>query len=296
MTSFTVGHPYDPRSPSTARREVTVFLVLAFALSSIGWFFTARSTAAESLLLPIAFTMWCPGIAAVVTRLYYQRNLRGFGFRVGEVRWQMVAIFLPILVGLLTFGSVWMTGIGPFNLEGAATVFSIGFVPVFLATIVFSLFTAAGEGIGWRGLLVPEMAKFMGFTKLALLSSAIWAAWHLPPIVFSTYHGEGPLWYSLAVFVPAVMGAGIILAWLRLRSGSIITAVLFHGFWNYFIQQFYPLLTVQTPESGMITGEFGWAAAVVYILLALICWHLRGAVESGGAIPPSTAGGDPLRS
>lgn len=296
MTSFAVGHPYDPRSPSTARREVAVFLVLAFALSSIGWFFETRSTAAEALLLSIVFLMWSPGIAAIVTRLYYQRNLRGFGFRVGEARWQMVAIFLPILVGLLIFGSVWMTGIGPFNLEGAATVFSIGFVPVFLGTIVFSLFTAAGEEIGWRGLLVPEMAKFMGFTKLALLSSAIWAAWHLPSIVFSTYHGEGPLWYSLAVFVPSVMGAGIILAWLRLRSGSVITAVLFHGFWNYFIQQFYPLLTVQTPESAMITGEFGWAAAVVYILLALVCWHFRGAVESGGAIPPSTAGGNPLRS
>jgi membrane protease YdiL (CAAX protease family) len=277
MTSFTVGHPYDPRSPSTARREVTVFLVLAFALSSIGWFFTARSTAAESLLLPIAFTMWCPGIAAVVTRLYYQRNLRGFGFRVGEVRWQMVAIFLPILVGLLTFGSVWMTGIGPFNLEGAATVFGIGFVPVFLATIVFSLFTAAGEEIGWRGLLVPEMAKFMGFTKLALLSSAIWAAWHLPPIVFSTYHGEGPLWYSLAVFVPSVMGGGIVLAWLRLRSGSVITAVLFHGFWNYFIQQFYPAPPGAPPPAARPAPA-------------------RRAVESGGARTPSAAGGDPLRS
>jgi membrane protease YdiL (CAAX protease family) len=277
MTSFTVGHPYDPRSPSTARREVTVFLVLAFALSSIGWFFTARSTAAESLLLPIAFTMWCPGIAAVVTRLYYQRNLRGFGFRVGEVRWQMVAIFLPILVGLLTFGSVWMTGIGPFNLEGAATVFGIGFVPVFLATIVFSLFTAAGEEIGWRGLLVPEMAKFMGFTKLALLSSAIWAAWHLPPIVFSTYHGEGPLWYSLAVFVPSVMGGGIVLAWLRLRSGSVITAVLFHGFWNYFIQQFYPAPPGAPPPAARPAPA-------------------RPAPAARRARTPSAAGGDPLRS
>ncbi|WP_292367124.1 MULTISPECIES: CPBP family intramembrane glutamic endopeptidase [unclassified Methanoculleus] len=283
MASSAVGHPYDPRSPSTARREVTVFLVLAFALSSIGWFFTTRSTAAEALLLSTVFTMWCPGIAAVVTRLYCQRSLEGFGFRVGEARWQMVAIFLPILVGLLIFSPVWATGIGPFNHEEAAMVFSIGFIPVFLVSIVFNLFAATGEEIGWRGLLVPEMAKFMGFTKLALLSSAIWAVWHFPLIIFSTYHGAGPLWYSLAVFVPSVMGAGFVLAWLRLRSGSVIAAVLFHGFWNYFIQQFYPLLTMETPESVMITGEFGWAAAAVYILLALVCWHFRGAVESGGA-------------
>lgn len=296
MASSAVGHPYDPRSPSTARREVTVFLVLAFALSSIGWFFTTRSTAAEALLLSTVFTMWCPGIAAVITRLYFRRNLAGFGFRMGEFRWHAVAILLPILVGLLIFGPVWITGIGPFNLEGAAAVFSIGFVPVFLASILFGLFAAAGEEIGWRGLLVPEMAKFMGFTKLALLSSAIWAVWHFPLIIFSAYHGAGPLWYSLAVFVPSVMGAGFILAWLRLRSGSVVAAVLFHGFWNYFIQQFYPLLTMETPESVMITGEFGWAAAAVYILLALVCWHFRGAVESGGAGSPSAAGGEPLRS
>ncbi|HOI13300.1 MAG TPA: type II CAAX endopeptidase family protein [Methanoculleus sp.] len=296
MTSPAVGRPYDPRSPSTARREVTVFLVLAFALSSIGWFFTARSTAAEALLLSTVFTMWCPGIAAVATRLYCQRNLEGFGFRVGEARWQMVAIFLPILVGLLVFGSVWMTGIGPFNPEGAAMVFSIGFIPVFLVMIVVNLFAAAGEEIGWRGLLVPEMAKFMGFTKLALLSSAIWAAWHFPPIIFSTYHGAGPLWYSLAVFVPSVMGAGVILAWLRLRSGSLLPAILFHGFWNYFIQEFYPLLTIQTPESAMVTGEFGWAAAAVYILLALACWHFRGAVVSGETGAPSATGEEPLQS
>jgi len=275
---------------------VTVFLVLAFALSSIGWFFTARSTAAEALLLSTVFTMWCPGIAAVATRLYCQRNLEGFGFRVGEARWQMVAIFLPILVGLLVFGSVWMTGIGPFNPEGAAMVFSIGFIPVFLVMIVVNLFAAAGEEIGWRGLLVPEMAKFMGFTKLALLSSAIWAAWHFPPIIFSTYHGAGPLWYSLAVFVPSVMGAGVILAWLRLRSGSLLPAILFHGFWNYFIQEFYPLLTIQTPESAMVTGEFGWAAAAVYILLALACWHFRGAVVSGETGAPSATGEEPLQS
>ncbi|WP_460007243.1 CPBP family intramembrane glutamic endopeptidase [Methanogenium cariaci] len=129
--------------------------------------------------------------------------------------------------------------------------------------------------MGWRGLLVPELARFMGFTELALLSGAIWAAWHMPVVLFSTYNGAGPLWYSLLMFIPSVMGAGLILAWLRLRSGSVIPAILFHGFWNYFIQSFYPALTVQTPPSDMMLGEFGWASAATYILLALVFWHFR---------------------
>jgi membrane protease YdiL (CAAX protease family) len=275
---------------------VILFLVLTLALSSIGWFLAIRSTTVESLSLFILLTMWCPGIAAVITRLYFQHNLDGFGFCVGNLRWHAVAVFLPILVGLLIFGSVWVTGIGPFSSAGAAAVFSTAFLPAFIVSVLFNLVAAAGEEIGWRGLLVPEMAKFMGFTRLALLSGAIWAAWHFPLIIFSAYHGAGSVWYSLAVFVPSVVGAGFILAWLRLRSGSLLPAILFHGFWNLFIQTIYPVLTVQTPESEMITGEFGWGAVAVYIPLVLIFWHLRGTVESGGAESPAASGREPLQS
>ncbi len=188
MTSSVGADPYDPRSPSTARREVILFLLLTLALSSIGRFLAIRSTTAESLSLFIIFTMWCPGIAAVITRLYCQRNLDGFGFRVGELRWHAVAILLPILVGLLIFGSVWITGIGPFNPEGAAELFSIGFLPVFSLFLLFNLFAAAGEEIGWCGLLVPEMAKFMGFTSsnsssLFMLPAAVMPQVLLPPRV-----------------------------------------------------------------------------------------------------------------
>jgi hypothetical protein len=116
---------------------------------------------------------------------------------------------------------------------------------------------AAGEEFGWRGLLVPELARFMGFTRLALFSGAIWTAWHIPLILFGTYHGTGSVWYSLAVFVPSVMGAGLVIAWLRIISGSVWVAVLFHGFWNYFIQQVYPAMTVMTDAGEMMLGEFG---------------------------------------
>jgi membrane protease YdiL (CAAX protease family) len=70
-----------------------------------------------------------------------------------------------------------------------------------------------------------------------LISGVIWTTWHFPLIFFGPYHGAGPVWFSLITFVPSLMGAAFILAWLRLRSGSIWPSVLFHGIWNYFIQQ-----------------------------------------------------------
>ncbi len=264
-----------PSSAALARRKVVFFLLLTLLFSTIGWYLVTRATGIEDAPGAILFTMWCPGIAAIITRLWFQRNLKGFGFCIGEPRWQLFAIFLPIGAGLLMFGSSWLAGIASFNEATAATIFSAAFIPLFAFSILLNLFTAAGEEIGWRGLLVPEMSQFMGFTELALLSGAIWAAWHFPVIFFSTYSGAGPLWYSLLMFVPSVMGAGLILAWLRLRSGSVITAILFHGIWNYFIQDFYPALTIQTPESEMMLGEFGWISAAIYILLAIIFWHFR---------------------
>jgi membrane protease YdiL (CAAX protease family) len=39
---------------------------------------------------------------------------------------------------------------------------------------------ATGEEIGWRGFLVPELAKVLPVTGIALTSGLIWASWHYP--------------------------------------------------------------------------------------------------------------------
>ena len=277
--------PDQKDSPEkAARKKVAFFLVLAFALSVVGWIFVTKYTSAGDrlgLALATIFTMWCPGIAGLITRYYFQGNLKGFGFCIGEYKWQIIAFGLPVAVGLLIFGAAWVSGIAGFNSYMASTILSLAYIPAFAYSLCLNIFAAAGEEIGWRGLLVPEMAKFMGFTELALISGAIWIVWHFPLILFSTYNGAGPLWYSVLEFIPSVMGAGLILAWLRLKSGSVITAILFHGFWNYFIQQFYPMLTVSTPVSDMMLGEFGWACPVAYVLLAVVFWHYRSGLPAG---------------
>lgn len=267
-------------SPNTdPKKTVVTFLILTVFFSGIFWYLTATTPLVKEnagiLTLYAVGAMWGPTVAAIATRLIWQRNLAGFGLRMGDPKWLAVGVLLPIVAGLIMFGSAWITGIAPFSTEGAAGVFALSFLPAFLFAIAFNLFAAAGEEFGWRGFLVPELARFMGFTELALVSAAIWTAWHFPVMFAGTYHGGGSIWYSLAVFVPSVMGAGVILAWLRLASGSVWVAVLFHGFWNYFIQQFYPLLTTTTESGQAMLGEFGWFCAVFYVALALVFWHFR---------------------
>ncbi|MDD3978168.1 CPBP family intramembrane metalloprotease [Methanomicrobium antiquum] len=287
--SFKDKYPFE----SSAKKKIILFLVLTLILSTFGWYFTTLYTSAgnyQNAYFFTIFTMWCPGISAIATRLIFQRDLKGFGFCTGKPVWLVLSVVLPIGAGLLMFGSAWIFSVAEFNYDNFVIIFSTGFFPVFFTAVLFNLFAAAGEEIGWRGLLVPEMAKCTGFTKLALISGAIWTVWHFPLIFFSTYNGAGPLWYSVMVFVPSVMGAGLILAWLRLKSGSIFTAILFHGLWNYFIQIFYPALTIPTQTSEMMLGEFGWACAVIYIIIAVIFWHFRGLLPKSESNYFGTAG------
>jgi len=186
----------------------------------------------------------------------------------GKPVWLGTGILLPIAAGLLIFGTAWLSGIAPLNANKAVIIISFMFIPSFLYAIAFNCFAAAGEEFGWRGFLVPELARCMGFSELALISGAIWTSWHFPMMFFGTYHGAGSIGYSLTVFIPSVMGAGLILAWLRLAAGSVWVSVLFHGFWNYFIQQFYPALTVTNGAGEMMLGESGWFVAVFYMVLA----------------------------
>ena len=271
--------PPGQQPAADPRKTVATFVALAFLFSSVFWYLTVKTppVAGNAALLWRYTTalMWCPATAAVITRLLYQRNLKGFGIRPGKPIWLAAGVLIPVAAGLFMFGTGWLTGIAPFDPDSAAAILSVSFLPAFLVAIAFECFAAAGEEFGWRGLLVPELARFIGFTRLALLSGAIWTAWHIPLILFGTYHGTGSVLYSLAVFVPSVMGAGLVIAWLRIISGSIWVAVLFHGFWNFFIQQIYPAMTEMTDAGEMMLGEFGWFAAVFYVGLALVFWHLR---------------------
>src|SRR6478735_7801360 len=56
--------------------------------------------------------MWSPGVAALLTRLLYQRNVKGEGWGWGETRWQVLAYLLPMAYATVAYGAVWLLGLG----------------------------------------------------------------------------------------------------------------------------------------------------------------------------------------
>jgi membrane protease YdiL (CAAX protease family) len=134
--------------------------------------------------------------------------------------------------------------------------------------------TTLGEEIGWRGFLVPELAQRYSYTETAVLSGAIWAAWHVPIIVFAGYNA-GTGWYGLAVVSANMIALCFVLTWLRLKSGSLWTAVILHASSNHFIQHFFDPMTSYTGRAKYILGEFGIGFTLVVAILAAYFWMRR---------------------
>jgi membrane protease YdiL (CAAX protease family) len=270
----------------SARAKVIAFLVLAFALSAPLYWLIVAAGGLEGGGGPwVIGLMWAPGLAGLLTRLAFQRNLRGFGWGWGGTRWQLAAYLLPVRAGLVVYGLVWASGLGGYSAEGLTGPLSRAFgtrsLPAALGVVATLGFIEAavfalGEELGWRGLLVPELARLTGYTRLALLSGAIWAVYHYPLLVFSDYHSAAPRWYGLVMFTVVVVAGSFVYAWFRLRSGSVWTAVVLHASHNLFIQGVFDRQTVDLGATEYLTTEFGAGLAAAYSLLAWWCWRRRG--------------------
>ena len=159
---------------------------------------------------------------------------------------------LPFVLGLLGFGLVWFLGFGGFyNAEfiaeaqtGMADTFGFNIGSPMLVMLVLVLVNgtvglllpgifAIGEEIDWRGFLVPELYKHVNFTQTSLISGVIWVVYHYPLLIGLVAPRMGvSVWPLLLFAMVGGVGISFIVAWLRLRSGSLWTAVIFHAALN----------------------------------------------------------------
>jgi len=280
------------RQNPSGHKRLTTFLLLTFGFSSVFWYLigAAGSLGARGGLYVLGL-MWSPGLAALLTTLIFQRNLRGLGWGWGKTRYQVTSYLLPLGYAAVVYVPVWLFGLGGLNAAAAQEVagrWGMSGVSTGVALLVFlvlagtlgmigSCITALGEEIGWRGFLVPELAKKMSFAKLSLVSGLIWAVWHYPVILLADYRGSTPVWYSITCFTLMVVGISFAYAWLRLKSGSLWTGMWLHASHNLFVQSYFDRLTVDTGPTGWIIGEFGIGLVIVCLLIAV--YYLRKADE-----------------
>ena len=273
---------------SRAERDVWIFLGLLVVFSSAFYALVfLRPSAAKQWNSYVLGFMWCPGLAALITKLARDRSLRGLGWGWGQTRYFLIAYGLAFVVCLLPYLFVWFAfdafsrsqfiavlskaGL-PSALRGRAGLLAV----VLVISPLSGLISAAGEEIGWRGFLVPRMHRLVGFTNASLLVGLLWAVWHYPIniAVSPLYRPTVPLWYSNACFTLVVIGISFIHTWLRIRSQSLWPSALFHAAGNAF-QGVLQAATLETSVTSYLTTEYGASFAVVGLLVAFLFWRQR---------------------
>jgi uncharacterized protein len=281
-----------------------MYLLFVFLFSSVFYFLIVRahSLSGGGGLYTVGI-MWCPALAAFAT-------LRLNGRGAAELRWKWptgkyaaMSWYIPLMYGGIAYLIVWISGLGGFpNHEfmlGRVERMGLGLSPA-ASTVVYvllmgsfglvgSLARALGEEIGWRGFLVPELAKTTGFASTALISGIVWACWHYPILIWGDYNAGTPSWYGLSCFTVMVVAIAVVLAWLRLKSGSLWTGAILHASHNLYVQAIFTPLTQDRGKTAWFIDEFGAVLPVVAVAFAVYFWCRRCEVESGANAPIESA-------
>jgi len=232
--------------------RIVTFLALTFGFSSYFYFrIIAGGEGIDPWVLPL---MFCPGVSAILTKLIFDRNLKGLGWKPGPAKWLGLAYVLPILYGALIYGFTWLIGQGGFTTEATAeTAAELGMsnasgvqvvivYVLLLGTIGFlrySLPSAFGEELGWRGFLFPELQRMSSFTIASLMGGILWALYHLPLILFSDYNSSAPRAFAVVMFFISATALTFVHNWFRAKSGSVWPAVVLHASHNIFFLNVY---------------------------------------------------------
>jgi membrane protease YdiL (CAAX protease family) len=190
----------------------------------------------------------------------------------------LVAWFFPLAVGALAYGAAWATGLADFRsptvpglpaVRAPLAAFSALVAIRLTIGVPIAALAAAGEEIGWRGYMLTRLID-AGLPYPLLLSGVVWACWHLPLILGGVYSSGLHPAASAGLFLISTPAVGLVLARVRLASGSIWPAIAGHSAWNATIQGVFDFSSVPDPTA-LWVGESG---VLVAVAAAAVTWVL----------------------
>ncbi|MGZ5538132.1 MAG: CPBP family intramembrane glutamic endopeptidase [Chthoniobacterales bacterium] len=282
-----------PEAKSRIWKKIGCYYALTMLLSGA---FSAFAIHAGHMdagnLFYVTGAMWSPALSACLTKAFFGESIRDFAWRWGSAKYLWLGYLIPIAYAVPIYLVVWLGGWGGFAnsefVRRTAENFGWQNFPPLLTLVLFVLFTATlgmvgktsralGEEIGWRGFLVPELSKVVGFGGIGLISGVMWAVYHFPILIFADYNAAGtPIWFCVVCFSCGVIAESFIFAWLTLRSGSLWPAALLHGSHNLWIQSILTPLTSDTGPTKYLIDEFGIGLVIATMIGAIIVWRKRG--------------------
>ncbi|MER6139262.1 CPBP family intramembrane glutamic endopeptidase [Streptomyces sparsogenes] len=179
------------------------------------------------------------------------------------------ALVIGTFAGRYPFGGVHWNGLGAW--AAGAVLNMLVSLPLFF-----------GEELGWQGYLFPRLARDGGRRRLIrayVVTGAAFALWHLPTLLMGGQYPGRP-WY---VSVPAMLVSCVLIlpvfTWLRLRSGSVVPAVIGHAFVSSvsvgMVKEFAdPQATLDPLHMGM-AGWPGWTVTGAFVAFLTLTGRLQ---------------------
>lgn len=241
-----------------------IYLLIVFALT---WPFQIAfvlwgDTQLLSYMLSSASMIMVTVGTFIAGRYVFRDGFAGAGWSLGKPIHYLVVIglaaviwVLPTLAGLLLGSYSW-----PAGLVVSQVVF------VLLLRFLGTLIPAFGEEFGWRGYLLPRLARSHAPRNAVLIQGVIWWAWHLPAIVGIGLAAGGSgseLAIVLAVvllitFIPSVMHA-VIYSYIWAKSRSLAVASVYHAAYD-------EIRDTMERTTGMVPITELWTNVVIIVI------------------------------
>ncbi|MCM1088560.1 MAG: CPBP family intramembrane metalloprotease [Muribaculaceae bacterium] len=210
--------------------------------------------------LIIAAAMFFPAIGVFLTRLITKEGFQNAWLRPhfkGNLKTYLLAYFGPGILTILGSALYFLIFPGSFDselgylqttLEGAGANPEMYPVPLstqlimqalmaFFLGPIMNFFTCFGEEWGWRGYLLPKMAKKLPALPMLLINGIIWGLWHAPLTAIGHNYGVGYWGFpftGIAAMCLFCIVMGIFLSYVSMKTQSCIPAILGHGAINSF--------------------------------------------------------------
>jgi membrane protease YdiL (CAAX protease family) len=283
-----------------ARRGLWIFFAVLIPLSAAVELMIIRRVSFLGPVGRIFLLMWVPAVACFVARLANREGWSDLSFRIGGAagaRALLYAAGFPLGVAVLAYGVAWSTGLATFEptaedylflpqwvveLSGSPVALFFKHLGLHLTLgLVAGCLFAAGEELGWRGYLAPRLldARVPGGL---VLSGLIWSVWHWPLALKAGFPLGTDRLLSLLIFTLVVTPIAVVMARLRLETGSVWPPIVLHGVWNEGLSAF----SACTPSERPWLGESGVLVLIASVLLlAPLLRGSWGARRAPGAEP-----------
>ncbi|NNC11308.1 CPBP family intramembrane metalloprotease [Planctomonas sp. JC2975] len=289
--------PFPVRVPWPA---VGTYVVIAFGLAwliCLPLWLSGEGLNTPGAIFLIVAMMYTPAAAALIVAFFVQRPRprplreylgvwpltpakRVIGLTVvgllGSILVVVASVFLAAALGLVKLDLVHFSAFRELlaaAAHGKAIPLPIGLlVLIQLVSLpfasVFNTLATVGEELGWRGWLLPSLRP-LGTWPALILTGVVWGLWHAP-IILLGYDFAQPNLFGLLMMVGGCLFLGILVGWLRLRSGSVWPSVFAHAGFNGAAGILTLLAAAGSRPDPVIVGPLGLVPWIVMAVIAVV--------------------------